>query len=67
MKKPVTTAINPPNPGSDEAIAAGCHCPVMDNRRGRGYMGQPNMFVYTARCPVHDPANAFTTTTTIVK
>ena len=27
------------NPGSDDAIAAGCTCPVMDNGRGRGYLG----------------------------
>ena len=27
------------NPGSDEAIAAGCTCPVIDNGHGRGYMG----------------------------
>lgn len=24
---------NKPNPGSDEAVAAGCTCPVMDNAR----------------------------------
>lgn len=27
-----------PNPGSDEAIAAGCTCPVMDNHHGAGVM-----------------------------
>lgn len=26
-------------PGSDEAIAAGCTCPVLDNAHGKGYMG----------------------------
>lgn len=31
-----------PNPGSPEAIKAGCTCPVMDNRRGQGVLsGDP--------------------------
>lgn len=42
-----------PDPGSDEAIALGCTCPVLDNGRGRGYMGQPGIYVYTIGCPVH--------------
>jgi len=42
-----------PNPGSDAAIAAGCTCPVMDNGRGRGYMGVTGLFVYSTTCPVH--------------
>lgn len=42
-----------PNPGSDEAIAAGCRCPRMDNNRGRGYLGQEGIFVYSGDCPVH--------------
>lgn len=25
-----------PKPGSEEAIAAGCNCPVVDNHYGRG-------------------------------
>lgn len=45
----------PPNPGSDAAIAQGCICPVMDNGHGRGWMGQPGIFVYTDGCPVHAP------------
>lgn len=44
-----------PNPGSDEAVALGCECPRMDNSYGKGYMGQPGVFIYTAFCPVHDP------------
>lgn len=44
------------NPGSDEAIAAGCACPVIDNGHGRGYMGQPDVFVYTVGCPLHGAA-----------
>ena len=42
-----------PNPGSDAASAIGCKCPVMDNVRGRGYMGVKGLFVYSAACPVH--------------
>ena len=42
-----------PKPGSDEAIAAGCTCPILDNGRGRGYMGQPGIYVYTLGCPIH--------------
>lgn len=45
-----------PKPGSDAAIALGCVCPVLDNGHGKGYMGQPGIFVYTMGCPVHDPA-----------
>ena len=48
-----------PNPGSTEAIAIGCTCPVMDNAHGRGYMGGMKdehgntLFVYALDCPVH--------------
>lgn len=28
---------NTPPPGSDEAIALGCTCPVLDNGHGKGY------------------------------
>lgn len=46
-----------PNPGSDEALAMGCLCPVMDNRRGRGsgYVdldGNPLWWI-NGDCPVH--------------
>ena len=47
------------NPGSDEAIAAGCTCPVMDNGHGRGYFGGvtdeqgQTVFVIVVDCPVH--------------
>ena len=42
-----------PNPGTQEAIDAGCICPVMDNHYGQGYMGMEDVFIYTAGCPVH--------------
>ena len=47
------------NPGSDEAIAAGCTCPIMDNGRGRGYLGGvqddtgQTVFVIAGDCPLH--------------
>lgn len=41
------------NPGTQEAIDAGCTCPVMDNEHGAGYMGMEDVFVYTVGCPVH--------------
>lgn len=32
--------MSPPNPGSDEAVAMGCRCAVLDNGHGRQpYMG----------------------------
>jgi len=40
------------NPGSSEAIALGCICPVMDNNHGRGQNGQ---FWYVEGCPYHQP------------
>lgn len=42
-----------PNPGTSEALELGCRCPILDNGRGRGYMGQPGVFVYSVDCPVH--------------
>ena len=49
-----------PNPGSREAMALGCKCPVLDNAHGRGYLGGvkdgsgETVFVFTVGCPVHD-------------
>lgn len=53
-EKPLT-----PRPGSDDAIAMGCTCPVLDNARGRGAFGTsgPNaLFWYAQGCPLHDYA-----------
>lgn len=41
-----------PAPGSDEAVAAGCRCPVMDNRRGRGYRTDGE-WIMNIDCPIH--------------
>ena len=45
--------LGPPKPGSDEAARIGCTCARMDNNYGRGYLGQPGIFVYSGDCPVH--------------
>ena len=42
-----------PNPGSNEAIDAGCTCPVLDNAHGRGAQGTTDRFWMTADCPLH--------------
>ena len=42
-----------PNPGSDEAIAQGCSCPVMDNGHGRGSAHGDGTFVMNTVCPLH--------------
>lgn len=43
-----------PPPGSDEAIKAGCTCPVLDNHHGRGFpcYGE-TCFWYSGDCPLH--------------
>lgn len=43
-------------PGSKEAVAAGCQCPVMDNGHGRGaYVDQNGdpVFWFNMNCPLH--------------
>ena len=44
----------PPNPGSDEAVARGCSCPVLDNAHGAGlpYPDGP-VFWVNKDCPLH--------------
>ena len=48
-----------PSPGSDEALDAGCTCPVMENAHGRGAVGtwaKPDgekVFIMQAGCPLH--------------
>ena len=43
-----------PNPGSDEALAMGCSCPVLDNAYGRGSVLSRG-FVINMECPLHGP------------
>lgn len=48
-----------PNPGSPEAMRAGCVCPRIDNHHGRGYLGGVmdkdgcTVFVRRGDCPLH--------------
>ena len=42
-----------PNPGSDEAVARGCTCPVLDNARGRGAAYNEGTFWINDACPLH--------------
>jgi len=64
-KVETTNAVPPP--GSDEAIALSCTCPVIDNGHGRGYYGQPGVYVYTVGCPVHAPSITTNFTDTSVR
>jgi hypothetical protein len=42
-----------PNPGSPEARAEGCQCPVVDNHYGRGHRDDPSWFLIDEECPLH--------------
>lgn len=44
-----------PNPGSDDALAAGCQCPVLDNGHGKTAPYPPDGWWIAAGCPVHAP------------
>lgn len=45
-----------PPPGSDEAIKAGCTCPVLDNHHGKGItVNGTTVFWYAEDCPLHNP------------
>ena len=46
------TKLKPP-PGSNEAIQQGCKCPVIENNRGKGYMGLEGVYVYSGGCDLH--------------
>lgn len=52
-----TSAKKTPNPGSDEAVNAGCLCPISDNEYGqgcgmKGEDGNP-LFWIDSGCPLH--------------
>lgn len=54
--------MNGPNPGSDEAVAQGCTCAVMDNGHGEGCGqfdkdGEP-LFWINSGCPLHGKEDA---------
>jgi hypothetical protein len=42
-----------PNPGSEEAIALGCNCPVLDNNHGKGSDFGDGIFWINQTCVVH--------------
>lgn len=42
-----------PNPGTAEAIKAGCLCPVIDNHYGKGYRGEAGVYIYSEACHIH--------------
>jgi hypothetical protein len=52
-----TPAKRSANPGSDEAIQAGCLCPVLDNEHGKGCGMKDEhggaMFWINGECPLH--------------
>jgi hypothetical protein len=47
-----TVAPTPPNPGSDEALAQGCRCPVLDNNHGLHAPWHGDWWV-RSDCPLH--------------
>lgn len=44
---------DPRNPGSPEAIAAGCTCPVLDNHHGAGIPGKVAGWWINPYCDLH--------------
>jgi hypothetical protein len=50
-----------PNPGSDEAIALNCCCPVLDNGHGAGFPwgdSKDPCFWINQECPLHGAKEA---------
>lgn len=47
------------NPGSPEAYAAGCRCPILDNNHGKGFgpADDPRFWI-NGDCPVHKKEEA---------
>lgn len=54
----VVEVIEVPDPGSPDAMNAGCWCPVFANRHGRGVEGRDGIFEIVVGCPVHEPREA---------
>lgn len=51
--QPGDPSVSAPNPGSDEARAAGCICAVLDNNHGKFAPWPPDEWFVTQGCPVH--------------
>jgi hypothetical protein len=48
------TEFDEPSPGSKEALAKGCTCPVMDNHHGAGFTyDNATCFYLDDDCPLH--------------
>lgn len=45
--------VTTPKPGSDDALAQGCKCPVGDNKGGCGSYWGSEAFVVRMDCPLH--------------
>jgi len=56
-----------PNPGSTAARLLGCVCPVIDNGHGRGFRGNPDVFVRMLACKVHAPTVVVVAPAVVVK
>ncbi len=41
------------SPGSPEAVAKGCTCPITDNAHGLGVPGADGNYWITDDCPIH--------------
>jgi|WetSurMetagenome_2_1015567.scaffolds.fasta_scaffold00223_29 hypothetical protein len=52
-----------PNPGSGEAVAKGCTCPVLDNAHGKGTLWGDDTFWINGDCPLHGTRSNFTKVT----
>jgi hypothetical protein len=52
----MTEKADKPSPGSPEAIAQGCKCPVLDNCGGKGIDGLGELYWTRMDCPVHGSA-----------
>ena len=52
--------VEEPYPGSDDAVAAGCTCPVDDNDAGVGWRLPDGSVTWDVKlaCPLHGPASA---------
>ena len=51
-KREQMTEVNPPDPGSVDALDIGCTCPVLDNHYGKS-LGDPPLFWINGSCPIH--------------
>jgi len=60
LERPMSDTSPDPKPGTDEALDAGCRCPVLDNAHGRGRPGpdgEPEWWV-NFDCPLHGASHA---------